>query len=643
VDDGMMKGTMGPVDGRRAIGMRLRPLPFDAVRIEGGLWAERRRVNVRASFLRGYQMLERAGNLSLLRAAAAGERRQLDPVSFPPFIDTDVHKWLEAVGWAAADRLPRAVARAADELTGLVLAAQLPDGYLNTFFQVGHPDRRWTDLAYGHELYSAGHLIQAGVAWRRTTGDRRLLDAAIRFADHIDAVFGPGRRQEPDGHAEVETALVELYRETGERRYLDRARFFLDQRGRGLLGDNVGRWYFGGRAYFQDRVPVREARTFEGHAVRALYLAAGVTDVAVEDDDRALLGASLAQWRDLVEGKLYVTGGIGQRIETEGFGDRYELPPDRGYCETCAAVASVQWNWRLLLATGDPRHADLIERTLYNAVLPSVAADGRSFFYGNPMMSRAGHRRSSWYHVACCPPNVMRLLASLGHYVATGDADGIQVHLYATGSIAHAVAGGPVRLSVATGQPWDGAVRIDVTEAPGAAWTLQLRVPSWASEASVRTADGEWRMARPGGLVRLRRRWRPGETVELELGMAPRYVEAHPRVEAVRGQVALERGPLVYCWEAIDQARGVDLAGAGVDLAAPVEADRRDGILGDVVWLRARGSVAPAPEGGPLYRPARAGSREHARPADLVALPYFLWANRERCAMRVWIPRHEVG
>jgi uncharacterized protein len=632
---------MGPVDGRRSPGMLLRPLPLDAVRIEGGLWAERRRVNATTSLRRGYEMLERAGNISLLRAAANGEHRALDPVSFPPFIDTDVHKWLEAVAWAAADGLPRSVARAADELTSLVLAAQEPDGYLNTFYQVGHPGKRWTDLAYGHELYSAGHLIQAGVAWSRTTGDRRLLDAAIRFADHIDSVFGPGRRQEPDGHAEVETALVELFRETGERRYLDLARFFLGQRGKGLLGGNVGRWYFGGRAYFQDRVPVREARTLEGHAVRALYLAAGAADVAIEDPDRGLLGTSLAQWSDLVDGKLFITGGVGQRTETEGFGDPYELPPDRGYCETCAAVASVQWSWRLLLATGDPRHAELIERTLYNAILPSVSVDGRSFFYGNPLMSRAGHRRSSWYHVACCPPNVMRLLASLQHYVATGGPDGVQVHQYVAGSIVHAVDDGSVRLSIETAQPWEGDVRVRVEEAPGSAWVLQLRIPAWADGARVRVGSGRERVARPGEVVRLRRRWRAGDSVGLELPMAPRFVEAHPRVEAVRGQVVLERGPLVYCWEAADQAAGVDVVEAAVDVGAPIEPEWRTATLGGALCLRVQGSAAEARDDGPLYRRARVRVGASGRPVELVALPYYLWANRGKGAMRVWIPRKD--
>ena len=345
-------------------------------RLAGGFWARQQRLNREVSLARGYAMLERAGNLSMLEAAAAREHRELDLVRFPPYLDTDVYKWLEAVAWATPQGLPLRVSAAADQTIDLIVRAQSPDGYLNSFYQVAFPELRWTDVAYSHEMYAAGHLIQAAVAWSRALGDRRLLEVAIRFADHIDSVFGPGRRPEPDGHPLVESALIELYRETAERRYLELARFFLDARGHGRLGDNAGRWYFGGPAYFQDHVPVREASLLEGHAVRALYLAIGAVDDYLEEGDQALLAASERQWRDLVGGKLYITGGIGQRPETEGLGDAYELPPGSGYCETCAAVASVQWNWRLLLATGKARYAELMERTLYNGVLPAVSATG---------------------------------------------------------------------------------------------------------------------------------------------------------------------------------------------------------------------------------------------------------------------------
>lgn len=637
---------MGPVDTTASGFARLRTLPLGAVQVGPGFWEARQRINRSASLGHVHAMLERSGNLDLLGAAASHERRSLDATRVPPFLDSDVYKWLEAVAWSMADGIPRRVARAADEAIELVIRAQAPDGYLNTFVQVGHPERRWADLAYGHELYCAGHLIQAGIAWQRACGDPRLLGVARRLADLIAREFGPGRRQEPDGHAGIETALVELYRETGERRYLDTAGFLLDQRGQGLLGDNVGRWYWGGRAYFQDHVPVRQARSLEGHAVRALYLTTGVVDAWLERGEAALLAASRRQWQDLVDHKLYVTGGIGSRTETEGMGDPYELPPDRGYCETCAAVASVQWNWRLLLATRDPRYADLIERTLYNAVLAGVAADGRAFFYGDPLASRAGQRRSAWYYVACCPPNLMRLVASIRHYVATADEAGIQVHQYLPGTVRHEIGGAPIDLRVETDYPWDGTIRIIVERSPERAWRLDLRVPGWSSDGRLvvrRAGDARaaTREVGAGRVVGLRRRWRTGDTIELSLPMSPRFTEAHPLAEAYRGQVALERGPLVYCWEACDQAPDVQLGEAAVDAGVTPRRERgRD--WADVVCLRAAGRVTSPDGQRGLYRPV-ASDRTRTRAASLLAVPYYLWANRRPGAMRTWLPRSEAG
>jgi DUF1680 family protein len=588
-------------------------------------------------------MLERAGNLSMLAAAAAGGRRELDIMRFPPFLDTDVYKWLEAVAWVAPDGLPPDVERAAGEAIDLIERAQAPDGYLNSFYQVAFPELRWADVAYSHELYGLGHLIGAGVAWSRALGDDRLLRVAVRFADHVDKVFGPGKRPEPGGHPGVETALVELYRETGEQRYLALARFFLDGRGQGLLGDNTGRWFFGGPAYFQDHVTVREAKALEGHAVRALYLVTGAVDDYLEEGDEALLRATRRQWRDLVAGKLYITGGIGQRPETEGFGEPYELPPDRGYCESCAAIAGIQWSWRLLLATGEERYADLIERTLYNSVLAGVSVDGGSFFYSDPLQSSGAHRRAEWHHVACCPPNLMRLIASVGHYAATVDAGGVQVHQYLDSVLEASLPSGVTRLEVSTDLPWEGHAALTVLGAPAGAWTLALRIPRWADGAGVAVGDGAERPARAGTYVRLRRRWQAGDRVRLTLPMSPRFVEAHPRVQALRGQVALEHGPLVYCVEACDQEHGLDLAAVAVDVDASVSADWRPGWAGGAIWLRTSGRAGRADRGGPLYRPAGSGTARSGRDVELEALPYFLWANRRRGAMRVWLPRVRDG
>ena len=378
-----------PTDTTHSPAALWRTLDGGAVTIEGGLWARRQATNRDAALPHGYRMLETAGNLENLRIAAG---RSTGRYQGPVFMDSDVYKWIEAAAYEHAripsDWLLSHMAAVID----IVGAAQGEDGYLNSHYQVAEPGRRWTDFAQGHELYCAGHLFQAAVAHHRATGEDGLLRIARRFADYLDARFGPGKQPGTPGHPEIEMGLVELYRETGERRYLDLARFFLDQRGRAWLGP--GR--YNSAAYYQDRVPVREAAEVEGHAVRALYLTTGVADVYLETGEAALLAALDRQWADLTSHKLYVTGGVGSRHLGEAFGQPYELPNDLAYGETCAAIASILWSWRMLLATGQARFADLIDRTLHNAVLAGVSLDGERYFYVNPLASngRAGAPRA---------------------------------------------------------------------------------------------------------------------------------------------------------------------------------------------------------------------------------------------------------
>ncbi|MDF3145935.1 beta-L-arabinofuranosidase domain-containing protein, partial [Streptomyces sp. T21Q-yed] len=467
--------------------------PADAARITDGFWAARRRTNAEVSIPQGPARLQEAGNLANLRAAAQ------DTGVFAgdfPFQDSDVHKWLEAASWQLADRSDDAeLAAHIEELTALLASAQEADGYLQTYYQVAHPDRRWQELGWGHELYCAGHLIQAAVAHHRATGRRELLDVAERFAVHIDSVFGPDKRIDGVcGHPEIETALVELYRETGEPRWLDLAGYFVDRRGHGLLDADVNPHL--GRAYWQDHTLVREATSVAGHAVRQLYLLAGVADLAAETGDAQLRATAERLWEAMAAGKTYLTGGVGARHEGEAFGEPYELPPDRAYAETCAAIASIQWSWRMALLTGEAKYSDLVERTLYNGFLSGVGLDGDSWLYVNPLQVREGYeganeadkaaRRTPWFRCACCPPNVMRLLASLPHYMASGDAEGVQLHQYATG--VYEAGGGRVR--VATGYPWDGRIAVTVEEAPAADWTLSLRIPAWCGDFTAAAPDG---------------------------------------------------------------------------------------------------------------------------------------------------------
>ena len=614
---GPVASGAGPVAPTAGAAGKLRPLPFGAARITGGLLADRQRVNREVAIPAGRDHLEAAGNLDNLRIAAGtatGIPRG------PVFMDSDVHKWLEAAAWEhGRDPAPELVAAQRD-VTAVVAAAQQPDGYLDSVVQVREGGGRYRDLPWSHEHYCAGHLFQAAVAQVRATGDRALLDVAVRLADHLVATFGEGRRRDVDGHPVVEMALVELYRETGTRAYLDLARFFVDARGHGLMAG-----YGEEPTYFSDRVPVREQSTVEGHAVRAVYLAAGAADVAAETGDDALLAALETQFADMLATKSYVTGGLGSRWDREAFGDPYELPPDRAYAESCAAIGGIQWAWRMLLATGDPGYADAAERMLLNGMLAGISLTGSDYFYVNPLQLRTGahpdddrspaHGRRGWFECACCPANIMRTLSGLGGQLATTDADGVQLHLYAAGT----VSAGGLRLTVETDYPWDGLVRVRVDEAPDEHRTLSLRVPAWAAGATL-SAGGEDHAAGAGTAAAVRRRWRPGDVIELVLPMPVRFTAADRRVDAVRGCLAVERGPLVYAVEQVDQD-GAAVDDLLLDPAGPASAGHRPDLLGGVTVIRLAGRSAV--DGAAVA---------------ITAVPYFAWANRGTGPMRVWLP-----
>lgn len=635
--------TVGPVatSGGTA---KLHPVPN--TEIAGGLWHELQLLNSRVTLHEAFRQLEEAGNLNNFRVAA-GER--LGDYQGRLYLDSDVYKTLEAVAWEQGRAPSQELANWQDEVTALIGRAQRPDGYLNTFVQVTTGDTgRYVDLAGGHELFCGGHLIQAGVAQARATGGRSLLEVACRYADHLVATFGPGRLESTDGHPEIEMALVELYRETGTRAYLDLAGFLVDVRGHGVLGDG---WL--GSAYYQDELPVRATHYVRGHAVRQVFLSAGVTDLYLETGERELLTALVAQWEDMVSAKTYLTGGIGSRWEGEAIGNAFELPPDVAYAETCAAHGSMLWSWRLLLATGDPRYADLIERTLYNGFAAGLSLDGIDFFYVNALQNRPGtaddsgrnasRGRQPWYGTACCPPNVMRTLASLHHYLATCDDDGVQLQQYVSGTLGVDLPAGPVRLRTSTNLPWDGQVEIVIDEAPEEAWILSLRIPSWASNASLllngaAAADNLER----GTYLRLERRvWNSGDTLLLILPCVPRLTSPDPRIDAVHGMVAVERGPLVYAFEAVDQPSEVDLDRVEIHTDAALEEEQRPDLLGGIITITARAHVVTAPHdaaGLPYTQLVH-----HPQPADtqeiqLTAVPYFRWANREPGPMRVFLP-----
>ena len=550
----------------------LRPIGAAGVSVHDGFWDERLRVNRERTIPHGFAQLRRAGtldNLRLVAGSAGTYRAHADSGgSLLPFLDTDVYKWLEAVGWELGRGDDPGLRATSDEAIGVLARAQRPDGYLNSFVAVVRDGRPYTDLSWGHEFYCVGHLVQAAVAWHRALGDDRLLTIAVRAVDHLDREFGTGGRDGIDGHPGIEMALVELARTTSEKRYLALAARMLDLRGHGSLGE--GRF---GAAYWQDHEPVRDAAEVAGHSVRQLYLDCGAVDVAVELGDEDLLAAVQRRWRDMVHTRRYLTGGLGSRHLDEAFGDPYELPPDRAYAETCATIASVMLAWRLLLATGEPGYADAIERAVYNGVLSGLSRSGTEFFYINPLQRRtrrtfepAGHgRRMPWQ--ACA---------------------------------------------------WRIAVRVGRT--PEQPWTLSMRVPGWCRSARLSIA-GEAPVPVTAGVVDRRRAWRPGDEVVLDLDAPVRRTEPDPRVDAVRGCVAIERGPLVYCVESADLLDGA--------------------VLEDLRWDSSREPVAlPRPDlGDGVLGVAVPIARSAAGAGTMPAVPYYAWANRGVGGMRVWLPR----
>jgi DUF1680 family protein len=645
----MVMGPGRPVAPTQGV---LSPLSIDDVRIGPGFWGHRQQLNgeVILDHCRGW--MERLGWVRNFRAASgqlAAERCGRE------FSDADVYKLVEAMCWEVARTGRRDLDETITELGEVFAGAQEADGYLNTRFGHQGVTARYRDLEWGHELYCAGHLIQAGVARLRTGEgtDDVLASVARRVADHVSREFGADGRQTVDGHPEIETALVELYRATGEDRYLEQARLFVERRGRPALAEIEL-----GRAYFQDDVPVRAAAALRGHAVRALYLAAGTVDVAVETGDRELLEIVADQWRHTIATRTYLTGGMGSRHEGEAFGEDYQLPPDRAYAETCAGVASVMLAWRLLLATGEARYADVIERTLFNVVATSVALDGRAFFYTNPLQVRVpppvpdptaespraqAGLRAPWFTVACCPPNVARLLASLSAYAATTTRSGIQLHQFVSGQVQASLAdAGSVRLGVETDYPRSGRVTVRVDESPRAPWRLEVRVPAWATPSvywisrsgDIASTQNEGGGTATPGYVTVERVWRVGDELHIELPVHPRWTYPDPRIDAVRGTVAVERGPLVYCAESPTDR--LDLLSVD-DSAEPVDLDRDPELYGAVtVGVTAHDLPAPA-DADWAYRagPPSADARPR-RTATLI--PYYLWGNRGPAGMRVWLP-----
>lgn len=627
----------GPVSPSRS---RFRPLGAGDLRITGGFWGRLQELNSSVILDHCEKWMERIGWIGNFDRAANGTVASNH--AGIEFVDSEVYKLLEAMAWELGRRYDPVLERRFTALVARVAAAQESDGYLHTAFGRPGQKERYSDLEEGHELYCFGHLFQAAVARVRSGHpEDPLVAVARRLADHVLLQFGPAGRDAICGHPEIEPALVELGRALAEPRYIDQARLFVERRGRRTLKTTL----FKGSDYFLDDVPVRDATVLRGHAVRAVYLAAGAADVAVETEDAELLTAVERQWRNTVARRTYVTGGIGSHHQNEEFGADHELPSDRAYAETCAAIGSIMVGWRLLLQTGEAHHADLIERTLLNAVLVSPRQDGRAFYYANTLHQRErGHEtdddelseraeaslRAAWFEVSCCPTNVARTLAAVSSYFATVDDDGIQLHQYGDLEVDTTLPDGQhVELHVRTGYPYQGDVRVTVQR--DAEFELSLRIPAWSIGRAQLTVGGQ-EVAAEGDVVRLRRSFAAGEEIILTLDVSPRFSVAVADIDAVRGSVAIERGPLVLCLESLDLPAGASFPRVRVNTTV----DPRPTEQGASVLLSVIDDSGEPPWPYPTMESTVRPEEQHTVTAQLI--PYFRWGNRGPSLMRVWIP-----
>lgn len=624
-------------------------IPFTAVTLEDDWWQPRQKAVRETTIPYLYQQCEKAGMIAALDVRAPADALpiafEVTPLGTKPatpvmYWDSDLGKWIEAAAYTLATKRDAALEAQIDDVVARIAAAQEPDGYFNSYFQRRAPEQRFRNLRDWHELYCAGHLIEGAVAYAAATGKTELLEVMRRYADLMTRTFGSGPGMKPGycGHEEVELALVKLARFTGEKRYLDLARYFVDQRGQQPhyfeqeareRGEPAGGWYHRTFEYNQSHVPVREQDKVVGHAVRAMYLYSAMADLAA--DDAALRAACVRLWEDLTQKRLYVTGGLGPSWTNEGFTRDYDLPNETAYAETCAAVGLVFWAHRMLLMTGESRYADVMERALYNGAVSGISLAGDRFFYENRLASRGGVERWAWHRCPCCPANIARLVASVGQYVASANADAVSVHLYAQATISARVGGTDVSLRQRTRCPWDGDVRIALDLDRPARFALRLRIPEWSPEFVVSVNGERVTGTLDRGYLRIERVWAAGDEVALQLAMPARRLFARPELAADLGRIALQRGPFIYCVEEADV--GTDVERLLIDADKPIAAAFHPDALGGTGTLEVPGWTTGDGWSDHLYR---------AEPPTLVArtfraIPYPLWAHRGAGSMAVWL------
>jgi DUF1680 family protein len=558
--------------------------------------------------------------------------------------DSDVFKALEAMAYSLKTHPSIEMEKKCDEWIDKIAAAQQPDGYLNTWYTLKGLQDRYTDMSM-HEDYNAGHMIEAGVAYFNATGKRKLLDVCIKWADHFDALFGPGKRHWVTGHQELELALVKLYKTIKNEKYLKLADWLLSERGKKLAkGYTWTDWK--DTAYAQDVLPVKEQKEITGHAVRAMYMYTGAADVAVQTGDADYIKAMRNVWEDVVYRNMYITGGIGSAGSNEGFSIDYDLPNEQAYCETCASVGMVFWNQRMNAMTGNSEYIDVLERSLYNGALDGLSLSGDRFFYGNPLASRGQHQRREWFGTACCPANIARMIASLGDYIYAKSDDAIYVNLFVGSNTTIPLKNGNVGVKMETNYPWDGKVNLSIVPTNKSKFKIYLRIPSWVQGKTVPgnlyKFDGDGTTPAPIGLAVngqpfsaleqdgyyvIERNWQKGDKIEYILGMDANYVVAREELKQDKGRIAIQRGPIVYCVE------GADNNGKAWNVIIP-ENTKFETIEYKVLDENVKALTAQVP----VVTIGEDGLSLKTEKKKIIAIPYYTWANRGKNEMQVWLP-----
>ncbi len=626
----------GVLDLQRSPHAKVRNIPVHAVKMGPGFWAPRREVNVEKSIPTMLELIEEHGGVDNFRRLSG---KKNVPRRGPLYTDSDVYKWMEAVAFVLQSGEDAKLRATFDRLTEEILAAQEPSGYLNTYWSGELASKRFTEMDRGHELYCLGHLLQAAIAYYRATGNTRLLDGGMKFVNYLASDFGPDKRALLTGHPELEMALVELYRTTNDKRYLNLAGYLLHGDGEKLkLTPRQLAYMFSGK-------PFTSRTQFEGHAVRAMYACCGATDYYMETGDASYWKTLQTLWQDMTAHKMYITGGVGSRAQGEAFGLAYELPNLLAYTESCAAIGNMMWNWRLLAVTGEARYTDVIERALYNGVNSGMSLTGNMYCYRNPLEltgDPADKIRNPWYDTTCCPPNLERILASLPGYMYGLSNEGVYVHLYHDSTLDCRLADDTsLKLAQTTKYPWDGVVELTAEPSRESQFTMFIRIPGWARSAKVSVNGQAIAGVKPGEYLPVRRQWKRGDRVRLELPMQPEFIAANPRVSDDVGKVAIQRGPLVYCIEGLDQkVDALPDVSLVADRAKVTPTAFKPDVLGGIVEIKAEGVVGSKPSAEqPLYFPVADKRGQSGKKAELTFIPYYAFSNREITAMEVWVPQ----